>query len=89
LKTDPGETTDLAEKEPNRVAMMNALFATWQISHSVQHNRPNPDFNPALFKAIYEDFDSSKLKPTGNAAQTSAAWREWRKRMDAAVAKKK
>ena len=89
LKTDVGETTDLAEKEPNRGAMMNALFATWQASYSVQRNRPNPDFDPARFKAIYEDFDSSKLKPTGNAAQTSADWREWRKRMDAAVAKKK
>lgn len=89
LKTDPGETTDLAEKEPNRAAAMFALMETAQAAYSVQRNRPNPDFNPALYKAIYEDFDSSKLKPTGNAAQTSSLWREWRKRMNEAVAKKK
>jgi arylsulfatase A len=89
LKTDVGETTNLADKEPDRVAKLSVSMALERAVLSVQNNRPNPDFNAAQSKAIYVDYDSSKLKPTGNAKQTSDAWRDWRKRMNEAVAKKK
>ena len=87
LKTDPGESNDLSAKHPDRVTSLRDDLDRRKQTLSVQENIPNPDFDPARFKAIYEDFDSSKLKPTGNAKQTSDPWREWRKRMDAAVAK--
>jgi arylsulfatase A len=89
LKADPGETNDLATKHPGVVRTMRNHLTLWKKSHRVQENTPNPNFDPARFKAIYEDFDSSKLKPTGNAKQTSEPWRAWRKRMDAAVSKDK
>lgn len=88
LKTDFSETTDLAAKEPQRIAAMSALLAKWKKELAVQENTPNPDFDPARFKAIYQDQDSSKAKVLKTAKETSEPWREWRQLMNRATAKK-
>lgn len=88
LKTDVGETTDLATKEPQRIAAMSAMLARWKKELAVQDNTPNPRFDPALFKAIYQDQDSSKAPVLKTAKETSDAWRNWRQLMNRATAKK-
>ncbi len=89
LATDRAEEHDLSAKDPKRVAVMEAELAAWQASVGAQSNSPNPDFDPAWHKRLYQDFDSSRLKPDGTAAAMREKLASWRAGMDAVVAKPK
>ncbi len=82
LSKDAGETTDLATQEPERVSSMQGKLKAWRASVGAQGMEPNPDFNPALHKTLYEDMDASLLKPEATAATTAAKWNEWRHAMN-------
>lgn len=82
LSKDAGETTDLAEQEPERVSAMQGKLKAWRASVGAQEMEPNPDFNPALHKKLYSDMDASLLKPEATAALTAAKWNEWRHAMN-------
>ena len=43
--TDIGETTDLAAKEPQRVATMRARLDQWRSAIGAQHPTPNPAYD--------------------------------------------
>lgn len=89
LRNDPSEERDLAEKEPQRVADLRPKLAAWRTSIGAQTNSPNPDFDPAWYKRLYQDFDSSRLKPDATAAAMREKLAGWRAGMDAVVAKPK
>jgi arylsulfatase A-like enzyme len=55
LAKDIGEQTNLADKEPQRVAGLRAELAAWRKQVGAKLPIPNPDFNPA--------------KPNGRAAK--------------------
>jgi arylsulfatase A-like enzyme len=85
LARDPGETDDLAASESGRVRQLHSQLEAWRVSAGAQTNTPNPDFNPALHRALYVDVDVSRY----NAATADMALRErvlaWRKQMNAAL----
>lgn len=59
LTKDPGETNDLAAKEPERVAKMRAELQAWQKQVGAKFPVPNAGYDPA--------------RPDGRAAQRPAA----------------
>jgi hypothetical protein len=82
LRSDPGESRDLAAQQTQRVAHMRAALVNWRKSVFAQENRPNPRFDPEKFRELYVDVDASQFKPDrANTAQWEAMWR-WRKAMD-------
>ena len=86
LASDIGETRDLAAEQPARVTSMRAALAAWRQANHAQSNRPNPDCDPARFRALYQDVDPSTFDPL---RATDAQWetiRAWRKGMDAEAA---
>ena len=85
LAADISETRDLAAEQPERVARMRTALAAWRTTNNAQSNRPNPDFDPAQYRALYQDVDSSKFNPlTATDAQWQQIW-GWRKGMNAAA----
>jgi len=56
---------------------------------AVQTNTPNPDFNPALHRPLYEDMDISRYNASTATATEFARVLEWRKQMNAVVPKPK
>lgn len=89
LANDRSEDHDLAAEEPQRVADMRDKFAAWRKSVGAQGNSPNPDFDPAWHKRLYEDFDPSRLKPATTAALMREKLSAWRAGMDSIVSKNK
>ena len=89
LAQDIGETTDLASRYPDRANRLRAQLASWRQAAGVQTNQLNPNFDPALHRAIYVDVDASRF----NAATADTAQRErmlaWRKQMNAVLSKPK
>ena len=85
LARDPSETTDLTAREPRRAERMKAQLTDWRKAMGAQENKPNPNFDAALFKAIYLDTDASKLKPEATAAAMTPKLRAWRQAIDAAA----
>lgn len=71
LAKDVGETTDVSAQEPNRVAALRGKLEAWRREVKADVNAPNPAYNPAAAKPLYEDFDASLWKPEG-----SEAWRK-------------
>lgn len=59
LARDPGEQTDLANREPQRVAALRAELRAWQLSTKATYPTPNPAFDPS--------------KPSGRASTRPAA----------------
>ena len=59
LGRDPGEQTDLANREPQRVAALRAELRAWQSATKVTYPTPNPAFDPS--------------KPSGRASTRPAA----------------
>ena len=89
LGNDIREARDLAPSQPERVSRMRAALATWRRAAGAQSNRPNPDFDPAKYHRLYVDVDASRFDPaTADQAQWEIMW-QWRKEMDAVVARKK
>jgi arylsulfatase A-like enzyme len=89
LARDAGEARDLAGAEPKRAADLKARLAAWRKEVGAQENAPNPNFDAALHRRLYEDQDASKLKPAATAAATRPEWEAWRKAMNAALPPKK
>ena len=84
LATDISEQRDLAAEQPQRVKQMRAALAAWRKANNAQNNRPNPNYDPAQYRALYQDVDSSRFNPF---TATDEQWKqigEWRKSMDAA-----
>ncbi len=86
LQDDVAETTNLASEQPQQVARLQKLHDEWLASIDAQRNTPNPDFDPALFKRLYQDFDPSRpaLRPT--AAEMERDMQAWRQLMNEVVA---
>jgi arylsulfatase A-like enzyme len=85
LAADPGERADLAAKEPERAARLRGELAAWRRSAGVQMNEPNPRFDPALHRPLYEDIDVSRHDPARASAGERERILEWRKGMNQAV----
>jgi arylsulfatase A len=85
LAEDPGETTNLAESQPQRAAALRDKLRSWRESVGAQMLAPNPDFDSRLHHRLYGEQDPSRLLPELTAEATSPAWREWREAMNAAV----
>jgi arylsulfatase A-like enzyme len=88
LARDAGETRDLAQAEPKRAAELKARLAAWRKEVGAQENTPNPKFDAALHKQLYEDMDVSKLKPAATAAAMRPDLEAWRKLLNAVLPKK-
>ena len=86
LKDDVGERNDLAAKEPSQVTRLKKLHDDWLITIDAQRNTPNPDFDPALFKKLYVDFDPSLPTLRTTAAEMEKDMAEWRALMNEVVA---
>jgi len=86
LKDDVGERSNLAGKEPSHVARLKKLHDDWLLAIDAQRNTPNPDFDPALFKKLYVDFDPSLPTLRSTAAEMEKDMAEWRKLMNEVVA---
>jgi len=85
LGEDASEKTDLAAREPERVKDLRARLAKFRQSAGVQTNAPNPNFDPALHKLLYEDLDVSLYNASpADAAQLDRIL-EWRKQMNAVL----
>jgi arylsulfatase A len=89
LTADPSETKDLAAQEAERVTNLKTKLAQWRVSVGAQMPRPNPEFDAAKHRALYEDKDVSTLQPKATAAAMTAEWQPWRAAMNAAVAGRK
>jgi arylsulfatase A-like enzyme len=85
IAQDPGEKDDLAKSESARLSDMMGKLAAWRKSVGAQMGTPNPDFDPALHKQIYEDIDTSRLEAGPNAAALREKLTAWREEMDAVV----
>lgn len=87
LEKDIGETTDVSDKEPGRVAEMRGKLEKWRREVGAQSNLPNPDFNNSAWKQLYELTDVSCLKPATKSSETSGQLESWRQAMNAALKK--
>ncbi len=85
LAQDPGEKNNLAERQPERVRQLRATLAAWRDATVVQTNTPNPSFDPALHRALYEDMDVSRYNASTADAAEFARVLQWRKLMDSVV----
>jgi hypothetical protein len=66
------------------VTAMRASLAAWRREVGAAGNRPNPDFDPAQFRALYLDVDASRFDPAEASMESWEAMWNWRKGMDAA-----
>jgi arylsulfatase A-like enzyme len=85
LAADPGERTNLAEREPKRVRALRGLLAAWRAEVGAQSNTPNPRFDASLYRRLYVDLDPSRYDPASADAAERERMRAWRKEMNAAV----
>lgn len=89
LANDPAEEHNVAVEGERFVVVLRPLLARWRKSVGAQENTPNENFDPAWYKRLYQDFDSSRLKPDATAAAMREKLASWRAGMDAVVAKPK
>jgi len=89
LKTDIGETNDISKQEPKCVEDLKTALTAWRQMIDGQKNTPNPNFDRALHKKLYEDTDVSLLKPEGTAEQMRLKLKVWREGMNAVLQKPK
>lgn len=87
LARDPGEEHDLAREQPERAAALQAKLTGWRKAVGAQENRPNPDFDPARHKELYEDVDVSRLTAAPTAAAMRPALKVWREGMNRVLRK--
>jgi arylsulfatase A-like enzyme len=88
LHADPGERQDLAAREPERAVELRRRLAEWRDGIGAQENAPNPAFDPALHRALYEEIDVSRLEPEKADATMLERALAWRKAMNAAVTRR-
>ena len=88
LAKDIRETNDLSLREPRRVARLKGELAAWRERVRAQTNAPNPNFDPALQRALYLDFAPSRFDPLHADAEMWARLAAWRNQMDAVLQKR-
>src|SRR5437868_3048330 len=86
LKSDISESNDLSQTEKQRTADLHKAHQLWLDEINAQRNTPNPDFDPALFKKLYVDFDPSRPILRATAAEMERDMADWRKLMNEVVA---
>jgi arylsulfatase A-like enzyme len=89
LARDQGEETDLAAREPARVADLRGKLEKWRRDVGAQENRANPKFNGTLWRKLYRDVDASRLPLEDKAAAMALKLQPWRTLMNEVTAKKK
>jgi arylsulfatase A-like enzyme len=86
LKDDIAESKNLAGEETQRAAELAERHEAWLKEIQAQRNTPNPEFDPALFKKLYEDFDPSRPVLRKTAAEMAQDMQAWRQLMNEVVA---
>jgi arylsulfatase A len=86
LKNDISESKNLSQVEKQRTADLAKAHEFWLNEINAQRNTPNPDFDPALFKKLYVDFDPSRPILRATAAEMEKDMADWRKLMNEVVA---
>ena len=89
LAKDVSETTDLAAKEPARVADLRGKLEKWRRDVGAQENRANPKFNGKLWRRLYHDVDASRLTLEDKASLMAPKLEPWRALMNDVLPKKK
>jgi arylsulfatase A len=89
LNVDQAESNNVIDRHPDIASSMRKRLDDWLRSVGAQPCDPNPDFDQAAHAAIYQVFDSSRLKPDASAALIGMNWKPWRQRMDEAIVGKK
>ena len=62
LANDPGEKTNLATREPQRAASLQATLAEWRARVSARMPVPNPDYDPARADQLGKSKDNPGKK---------------------------
>jgi arylsulfatase A-like enzyme len=88
LANDVAEENDVAVENVDRIGRFDELRQAWLKSVDAQMNKSNPDFDPALFKQLYEDFDPSRPPQALTAAAMEENMKAWRQLMNEVVRKK-
>ena len=89
LANDSSEARNVAAQNLERVREMRNWLKDWIESVSAQTNAPNSNFNPTLFRQLYEDIDVTRHVPTKAGSRAHARLLKWRKQMNAVVPKPK
>ncbi len=89
LAADVGERNNLAPQQTDRVARMRAALAAWRQEVGAAGNRPNPEFDPAAFRALYLEVDAGRFDPAQASRDDWVKMWNWRKAMDAAPSARK
>ena len=85
LATDLGEATDLAAKQPAKVAELRGKLEAWRREVKAQEMSANPKYDGRAAAACYRDIDVSKLEAEPTAAAMATKLAGWRKAMDQVV----
>ncbi len=85
LDQDVGETTNLADGQPELAHRLCQALETWRRKIGAQENKPNPNFDPALHRALYIDVDPSKFHPQKASPAELQRMQEWRRQMNAVL----
>jgi len=88
LESDVGESKNVAGNNREIAQRLAGELQRWRQQVGAQMLRPNPDFDPALHRALYIDKDPSKWQVGSTATLTAEGWQDWRKGMNQAVAGK-
>jgi arylsulfatase A-like enzyme len=86
LEKDVEEKHNLAGEQAAVVARLKKLHEEWLTKIDAQRNTPNPDFDPALFKNLYVDYDPSRPMLRATAAEMEQDMQAWRGVMNEVVA---
>jgi arylsulfatase A len=88
LAADVRETQNLADRQVERVSRMRQELADWRLKVNAQGNKPNPSFDPASFRKLYQDVDASRFDPvSAGQVQWEQMW-DWRKEMNDIVSRR-
>ncbi len=85
VSSDLGERNDRSGSEPEVTARLRQALAEWRVSVGAQVNTKNEQFEPAEYRAIYEDIDVSRYNGSEADQATFERVLQWRKDMDRVV----
>jgi len=89
LARDLGENTDLAAREPARVADLRGKLEKWRRDVGAQENTANPKFNGKVGKQLYHDVDASRLTLEARATTMATKLQPWRALMNGVLSNPK
>lgn len=85
LTNDPGETTNLAEREKDLAGQLLLALRNWRASVGAVMPSRNPEFDAALHAKLYVEQDPSRFARIAEAASLDPKWKTWRTAMNQAV----